>query len=97
DLGRDRADPCVLLLAEGAGAVFADLAPRGEIVGSELTVFLAHRRGQVLGQQAKRTPDRDDVNSHEQLVQYENAGIQSRIRAGNHATPLSERPKAASA
>ena len=84
----DGADPVVVLLAEVLGAVLADLAPGGEVVGGELAVFQAHHLGQVLAQQAEGPPHGDDVDGHEQLVQDQHAGVQGGVGTGVHGFPF---------
>src|SRR5207302_11237017 len=88
DLAVSRADPIVILLAEVAGAVFADLAPGAEIVGGKMAVFQTHHLGQILAEQAKSPPHGDDVDGHEQLVQDQDTGVESRVGAGTHDVPF---------
>src|SRR5262249_43688871 len=44
--------------------------------------------GQILAQQAERPPHGDDVHRHEELVQDQNAGVQSRVGTGMHKAPF---------
>src|SRR5205823_2357120 len=85
NLARRRAHPVVVLFAEVAGAVLAQLAPRLEIVGGELAVLEADHLGQVLAQQTKGPAHGDDVHGHEQLVQDQDARFESRTL---HSNPL---------
>src|SRR5438132_5301504 len=87
DLARRRAHPVVVLFAEVPGAVFAQLAPRLEIVRGELTVLEADHLGQVLAKQTESPAHGDDVHRHEELVQDQNARFESRT-ATLHSNPL---------
>src|SRR5262249_36729065 len=55
NLAIDGSNPVVVFLAEVTSAVFAHLAPGGEVVGREVTVLQVHHLGQVLAQQRKGT------------------------------------------
>src|SRR5262249_23199520 len=66
DLAARGANPVVVFLAEVLGPELTDLAPGGEVVGGELAVLQADHLRQVLEEQNKGTPHRDDVNGHEQ-------------------------------
>src|SRR5205823_4971926 len=88
DLAVDGADPVIFLLAEVAGPVLAQLAPRAEVVGRELPVFQADHLGQFLAQQAERPPHGNDVHRHEHLVQDQYARLQGRSGAWTHTGPF---------
>lgn len=86
----DSTDPVIFLLSEESSAVLADFAPGGEVIGCELAVFMADHFGQVLTEQAECSPDRDNVDSHEQFVQNKDAGVQSRSGTRGHQAPFRE-------
>ena len=81
---RDGAHPVIVLFTEELGAVFADFAPGGEIVGRELAFLERDHLGQVLAQQAKGPAHRDDVHGDEELVQHQHACVQSGVECRYH-------------
>ena len=76
--------PVVFFLAKVLVPVFADLAPGGEVVGRKLAVFAVDNLRQVLAQENKGAPQRNDVHRHEQLVEHQYVGIERGVGRTYH-------------